>query len=62
VSLQFAAQILRFIAISILAADKPQHPLTAAVTVLIEKLPGNTANSVMTRSSQSEKECKRCEQ
>jgi hypothetical protein len=36
VSLQFAAQILRFIAISILAAEKPQHPLTAPVTVLVE--------------------------
>jgi hypothetical protein len=34
VPLQFAAQILRFIAISTLAADKPQHPLTAPVTVL----------------------------
>jgi hypothetical protein len=31
---QFAAQILRFIALSTLAADKPQHPLTTPVTVL----------------------------
>jgi hypothetical protein len=31
---QFAAQVLRFSAISTLAADKRQHPVTAPVTVL----------------------------
>lgn len=31
---QFAAQILRFIAISTLAADKLQYPLAAPITIL----------------------------